>query len=66
MPLLFICLRIFFSFVMGKSLFYFLGDALSQEVFSYYDPSTGAHADLNKVLKVALEAADAAAAKRQS
>jgi len=51
---------------MGKSLFYFLGDALSQEVFSYYDPSTGAHADLNKVLKVALEAADAAAAKRQS
>lgn len=46
--------------------FYSWGDALLQEVFSYYDPSTGAHADLNKVLKVALEAADAAAAKRQS
>jgi len=33
--------------------FVFEGD---QEVFSHYDPSTGAHADLNLVLAAALEA----------
>lgn len=43
--------------------FVFLG---SQEVFSYYDPSTGAHADLNEVLKYALEAANAAAALKEA
>lgn len=43
--------------------FVYLG---SQEVFSHYDPSTGAHADLNTVLKVALEAASAAAAIKAS